>query len=147
MTEKKDHAFFAEKHRHEVLWQIWLPVGFGALAMFSLGFLAAFSLQTGSDASVRWGHVAAIWLILPLFVAGLIALIFLISLCVAFFKLTDLLPGYAIMVQNFINRLALRIQSLADRSIQPVIGLHAQKASIKRLSVAIRYLLLGGFRD
>ncbi len=115
--------------------------------MFSLGFLAAFSLQTGSDASVRWGHVAAIWLILPLFVAGLIALIFLISLCVAFFKLTDLLPGYAIMVQNFINRLALRIQSLADRSIQPVIGLHAQKASIKRLSVAIRYLLLGGFRD
>ncbi len=147
MTEKMNRAFFVEKHRQEVLWQIWLPVGFGALAMLSLGFLAAFSLQSGSDASVRWGHVAAIWLILPLFVIGVITLILLISLCVAVFKLTDILPGYAIMVQDFFQSIALRIQSLADKASRPVFGVRTQKAALQRLSVTIRYLLLGGFRD
>lgn len=147
MNEKNGRAFFVEKHRHEVLWQIWLPVCFGALAILSLGLLAAFSLQTGSDASVRWGHVAAIWLILPLFIIGFFTLILLVGLCVAVFKLTDILPGYAIIIQDLVKVISVRVRSMADKSLTPLIGLRTQKAALERLSITIRYMILGGFRD
>src|SRR5512133_3544414 len=101
MMEKKSRQYFREQHKRDVIWQIWLPVVFGAIAILTLGILAAFSLQSGTDASVRWGHVATIWLLGPVFIVGLLIFIVVIGLIFAVVKVTEILPGYTSILQMY----------------------------------------------
>jgi succinate dehydrogenase hydrophobic anchor subunit len=147
MTEEKSRLYFKEQHKKDVIWQIWVPVIFGAVAMLSLGLLAIFSLQTGTDASARWGHVATIWLLLPGFVVLLMALIVLAALIFGVIKLTAILPDYSAIVQTYARILSARVKNLADRSVRPVIQTRSISAAGKRFWLAIRYLFLGGYSD
>lgn len=147
MTEEKSRLYFKEQHKKDVIWQIWAPVIFGAVAMLSLGLLAIFSLQTGTDASSRWGHIATVWLLLPGFVILLMALIVLAALIFGVTKLTTILPGYTATVQMYARIMAARVKNMADRSVRPVIKVKSISAAGKRSWLAIRYLLLGGFSD
>lgn len=147
MENKSDGQDYLTRHRQEVIWQIWLPVGFGAFAMLALGVLAAFSLRTGTDASMRWGHVAAIWLILPLFIIGLFSLILLIGGIILILRLKGILPDYALIVQYYTRLIAMRLHSIADKSVQPIIQAGSSKAAFSRFWLTLYYLLLGGYRD
>lgn len=147
MTNQKTQLEFHEQHKREVIWQIWLPVGLGSIAMLALGLLAALSLQTGADASMRWGHVATIWLILPIFVIGIIFFGFLAGLIFAVVKLTNILPGYAAIVQMYTRIVSQKISTLADKSVQPVIKANSIQAAIRRFWVALRYMILGGYQN
>jgi hypothetical protein len=147
MTEEKSRLYFKEQHKKDVIWQIWVPVIFGAIAMLSLGLLAIFSLQKGSDASARWGHVATIWLLLPGFVVLLMVLIVLAALIFGVTKLTAILPDYSAIVQMYARILSARVKNLADRSVKPVIQVMSISTAGKRSWLAIRYLFLGGYSD
>jgi hypothetical protein len=144
---QKNRLSFREQHKQDVIWQIWLPVGLGAIAMLTLGLLAAFSLQTGADSSMRWGHVATIWLILPVFVIGFFVLVFIAGGIFAIVKASSVLPGYAAIVQMYIQMLAQRIQTLADKSVQPVIKVRSTQAAVRSFWLALRYLILGGYHN
>ncbi len=115
--KSKESSYFKEQHKREVLWQIWLPVGFGAIAMLALGLLSAFSLQSGADASIRWGHIASIWLILPVFVTGLFVFFFLIGVIIAVGKIASILPHYAEIIQMYMQ-LVSKNTDFADKSVQ-----------------------------
>ena len=147
MTEIKNKQDYKAQHKKEVIWQIWLPVGFGAAAMLSLGLLAIFSLQSGSDASARWGDVAAIWVLLPVFVVGIIILSVLALLIFGVVKLTSILPAYSALAQYYIRLLSSKIQNLADRSAKPVIQTKSAGAAANRFWLALRYLIMGGYSD
>jgi len=143
MDEKKSRQYFLDQHRREVIWQIWIPVIIGVMIMLALGLLSALSLQTGTDASVRWGHVAAIWLILPFFVIGTLLLLLLIGLILGVTKITETLPDYASIVQMYARILAQKTLVLANRSTRPVIIIHSVRASKKRFWLTLRILFLG----
>jgi hypothetical protein len=145
MTEEKSRLYFKEQHKKDVIWQIWVPVAFGALAMLALGLLAIFSLQTGADASARWGHVATIWLMLPFFVVILVIFIILTALIFGVTKLTSILPGYSAIAQMYARIMAAKVKNLADRSVSPFIQAEAVKAAAGRSWLAVRYLITGGY--
>jgi len=147
MGEKTDHQDYLAQHKHDVIWQIWLPIGFGAIAMFALGLLAAFSLRGGTEASVRWSQVATIWLILPIFVAGVFLFVLLTGLVFLVSRLKSVLPDYAMIFQYYAQMIADRIKSAADKSARPVITARAYKSAANRFWLALRYLLAGGYRD
>jgi len=147
MMDKKNRQYFKEQHKRDVIWQIWLPVAFGAIAMLTLGLLAAFSLQTGTDASVRWGHVATIWLMLPVFIVGLMIFILIIGIIVAVMKLTEILPGYTSILQMYARIITAKILTLSDKSVQPVVQVRTLKAASQRFWIALRLFLLGGYHN
>jgi hypothetical protein len=147
MPNEKSRLYFKEQHKKDVIFQIWLPVGFGALAMLALGLMAIFSLQTGAESSARWGHVATIWLLLPVFIVGLISLSVLAALIFGVTKLTAILPDYSAIVQMYARMMAARVKNLADRSTSPIIQTRSVNAGIARFWVAVRYLILGGYSD
>ncbi|BCY18293.1 hypothetical protein hrd7_21420 [Leptolinea sp. HRD-7] len=145
MAEEKKTLNFKEQHKKDVIWQIWFPVGFGAAAMLSLGIMAVFSLQSGTDSSARWGHVATMWLLLPVFFVGLISFLFLAALIFGVTKLTAILPDYSAIVQVYARLLSARVKILADRSVNPFIQIKAYKSMISRFWLALYYLILGGY--
>ncbi|HEX7555201.1 MAG TPA: hypothetical protein VF338_01155, partial [Leptolinea sp.] len=143
MMEKKNTQNFREQHKRDVIWQIWLPVAFGAIAIFTLGILAAFSLQSGTDASVRWGQVATIWLMLPVFIVGLLIFILIIGVIVAVMKVTEILPRYTSILQMYARNITTKILSVADKSVQPLVQVSTIKAASQRFWVILRLLILG----
>lgn len=147
MMNQKKPQDYREQHRRDVIWQIWLPVGLGAIALLALGLLAAFSLQTGADASMRWGHIAAIWLILPVFILGFFALFLLAGLIFAVVKVRSVIPGYSAIVQMYARIAAEKIHSLADKSVKPIMQVNSTQAGLRRFWVAFRYFILGGYHD
>lgn len=147
MMDDKNRLYFKEQHKKDVIWQIWFPVGFGALAMLALGLLAIFSLQTGADASARWGHVATIWLMLPGFIVGMIMFVVLAALIFGVTKLTAILPDYSAIAQMYSRILSDKVKNLADRSARPIIQLESISAVCKHSWLAIRYLILGGYSE
>ena len=88
MPNGYSRQYFQKQHRKEVFWQIWLPIGIGALALLALGVMAGLSLQGGTDSAARWGNIAVMWLILPVFALGLLSLSLLFGLIFGVFKLT-----------------------------------------------------------
>jgi hypothetical protein len=145
MMDDKSQLYFKKQHKKDVIWQIWFPVGFGALAMLALGLLAIFSLQTGADASARWGHVATIWLLLPVFVVGMVIFMLLAALVFGVTKLTAILPKYSAIAQMYARLLTARVINLADRSARPIIETKSVTAAVKRSWLAVRYLIMGGY--
>jgi len=147
MTEEKSRLYFKEQHKKDVIWQIWLPVVFGAAAMLALGLMAIFSLQSGTDSSARWGHVATIWLLLPVFIVGIGFLFVLAALIFGVTKLTAILPNYSAIAQMYARIMSAKIKNLGDRSVKPIIQVRSLNAAFTRFWVAVRFLILGGYSD
>jgi hypothetical protein len=147
MPNEKSRLYFKEQHKKDVIWQIWVPVGFGAAAMLALGLMAIFSLQSGTESSARWGHVATIWLLFPVFIVGMISLSVLAVLIFGVTKLTAILPDYSAIAQMYARMMSAKVKNLADRSTSPVIKTRSINAGITRFWLAVRYLILGGYSD
>jgi hypothetical protein len=135
------------QHKQDVIWQIWIPIGFGAVAVLTLGILSALSLQTGTDAAARWGHVATIWLILPFFLVGLMVFMLLTGTIVLVISAMGAVHEYAPLVQHYIQMIASRISGAADKTVQPVIQLRSERSALQRFWVTLRLILLGGYKD
>ncbi len=135
------------QHKRDVIWQIWVPVGFGAAAILVLGILAAFSLQTGSESAARWGHVATIWLILPVFLVGFLSFTILGGAIFLVIRLMGAVHEYAPLIQYYFQALALRISGMANRTVQPVIRTQSNNFALRRFWVTVRLMLLGGYKD
>jgi hypothetical protein len=147
MTEEKSRLYFKEQHKKDMIWQIWLPIGFGAAAMLALGLMAIFSLQSGTESSARWGQVATIWLLLPVFIVGIGFLVVLAALIFGVTKLTAILPNYSAIAQMYAMIISAKIKNLSDRSVSPVIQIRSLNAAFTRFWVALRFLILGGYSD
>jgi len=144
MSKTFSRLYYQKQHRKDVFWQIWLPIGIGAVAFLALGVMAGFSYQTGTESAARWGHIAVMWMLLPVFVIGMISLIILIGLIFSVFKLIQILPKYTIILQKYIQQIARVIRTSANKSVQPLMIFRSNKAAIHRFLVAIQYLLFGG---
>lgn len=137
----------SDRHKREVIWQIWVPVGVGAVLVLVLGILSAFSLQTGSDSAARWSHVATIWLILPIFLIGLIGLLLISGLIVLMIHGKKAIHEYTPVILYYVRLVSARLTTLADRSVKPVIRTRSELSLWERFWLTLRLILLGGFKD
>jgi hypothetical protein len=147
MAKVHSRLYYQKQHRKDVFWQIWLPVGVGAIAFMALGIMAAFSLQTGSESAARWGHIAVMWMILPLFVVGFAILALLLGLIFGVSKITQIVPEYSSVLLNFVQRITRTIRNYSNKGINPIIVFRSYKAGLQGLFTAIQYTLLGGYKD
>ena len=120
-------------HRREVFWQIIFP--FILALIIILGLVAGVILAgyQGMEAVSRWADVSLIWLLLPLLIVLLVTLAILSGVVYLITKLLGVLPGYARMVQDFFSLVQLRVKSISDRLVEPVLKLHSFKAGVGAL--------------
>ncbi len=142
-TEKQ----ILDQHRQDVIWQIWLPVGIGAILVLALGILSILSLKTGTASAARWSHVATIWLILPFFLIGLFCLLLVAGLIALVIYGKRALNTYAPVVIYYIRLASTRLSGLADRSVRPVIEARSGLSIWERLWITLRLIFLGGYKN
>lgn len=147
MAKGYSRQYYQKQHRKDVFWQIWLPVGIGAVAFLALGIMAALSLQTGSDSAARWGHIAVMWMILPVFVAGFALLALLLGLIFGVSKLTQVIPDYFGILLHYVQQFSRAIRIYANKGVNPIMVFRSAYAALHGLIVAIQYTLLGGYKD
>jgi hypothetical protein len=147
MSSRHSRQYYKNLHRNEVFWQIWLPIGIGALALISLGILAGLSLQSGTDSAARWANIAVMWLILPVFALGLLVIFLFLGLNFGVFKLTQILPNYSEIVQMYAQRIFRIIETAANKSVRPIVVFRSNKNAVKRFFIGLQYLIFGGYND
>lgn len=120
----------ARQHHREVFWQIILPLLGGTVFVVVLAILIVGS--TPAQASVG-ADTALIWLILPLFLFGLIAFAMLIFLVVLVTRLLEKTPPYARLIQENVNLISQRLHHAADLSVEPFLRFHSALAVIQKI--------------
>jgi hypothetical protein len=125
---KERNPITRQRHRKEVFWQITLPILISGLILLAFSILAI--TMTASETSL-WADISLIWLIVPVMVLTLISLVMLIASIYASVKLILVLPVFAFRLQNVLILIRLKIHSLADRSVEPVLRINSFSAGIK----------------
>jgi hypothetical protein len=120
----------ARQHHREVFLEIILPLLGGTVFIVVLAILIVGS--TPAQASVG-ADTALIWLIIPLFLLGLIGLAILIFLVVLVTRLLEKTPPYARLVQENINLMSQRLHHAADLSVEPFLRFHSALAIVQKL--------------
>jgi hypothetical protein len=121
-----------QEHRHQVLWQIIVPLMVGALIVVGLGFLVGTHFNTPVDVQ-KWSSVALIWLLVPVFIMAFFLLITIIGMIYLVGKLLGILPPYAKIAQHAINQGKLKVEAGADAAVEPVLRLSTIWAGLRAL--------------
>lgn len=113
-------------HRHEVLWQITIPLVIGVI-LFMVFFVWA--IVAGAEANSQAADVAVMWLLLlPILITLLLAIVFG-ALFYGVWKLMEVLPGYLFQIQNFFLQVRIFVRNYADKSVEPFLKVHSASAS------------------
>jgi hypothetical protein len=123
------------KHRKEVLWQITVPLGIGALLFLAMAVMAG--TATSAQASL-WADISLIWLISPTFIFGLIALVILFALIYITIRLILVLPFYAYRLHQWLVDFGVRIKTIGDKAVAPVLGVQSRMSSLRALGRSLR---------
>jgi hypothetical protein len=122
-----------QKHRHEVFWQITVPVTLGGLLLLliAIGVVIAYFTNTGDIA--KWANTSVIILIVPAMFIGLILIA--ISAGLVFLVTRGLLeaPYFARRVQDVSVLITLRINKISDASAEPFLRIHQFTAGVRAL--------------
>jgi hypothetical protein len=110
-------------------------------------FSGKFCFPLGTDSAARWGNIAVMWLILPVFALGLLSLSLLFGLIFGVFKLTQILPDYSEIVQLYAQRISRIIRSTANKSVRPIMTFRSNNAAWKRLLIGLQFLVFGDYKE
>lgn len=109
-------------YRQQFFLQILLPVVLFSILLLGLGVLASVSgTQGGINHTAVWAHISTIFMVLFIFIAGLVALAIVVLVIYALAWLLSRLPEYSYIAQLYLQLFGRRIQSLADKSTSPFI--------------------------
>lgn len=115
-------------HRREVFWQITFPLIIVLTIILGLTGGVIYAGVIGLGEVSRWADVSLIWLLLPALVVALLMLLMLVGMVMLVAKLLGVLPGYARLVQDFVNLLRNRVKLISEKSVEPLLRLHSLKA-------------------
>jgi hypothetical protein len=121
------------RHRRQRTTQIILPVALAVLLCIAMIVLVNIATFQQNGAVGRWAAISTMWIALPVFIMGLVFLALLVGIIYLLARLLGIAPRYTSKAQDFVRRLAIRIQRIADATVKPVIYLDGVGASIKAL--------------
>jgi hypothetical protein len=109
-------------YRQQFFLQILLPVVLFSILLLGLGILAAVSgTQGGINHTAVWAHISTIFMVIFIFIAGLVALAIAILVIYALAWLLSRLPEYSYIAQLYLQLFGRNIHTLADKSTSPFI--------------------------
>jgi predicted PurR-regulated permease PerM len=120
-----------QRHRRQRTTQIILPVVLAVLLCIGMVVLINIATFRGNGDVGRWAAISTMWIVLPVFVTGLVFLALLAGIIYLLARLLGIAPTYTVQAQDFIRRLAMRIHRAADATVKPVIYLDGIGASIR----------------
>jgi len=120
-------------HRREVFWQITFPFLIALIILLGLVAGVIFAGYTNAGDVSRWADVSIMWLLLPVLVIAIILFLILSGVVYLITKLLAVLPGYARLVQDFFVLVQVRVKSISDKLVEPILKLHSFKAGADAL--------------
>lgn len=125
-----------QKHRHEVFWQITVPLIAGALIIVTIGLTIAVA---GNLAQInKLANVSMIFLIVPAMFFTLIGIAITIASIYGLVRLILVLPYYMRLAQNFMLVVRIRVGRASDAASEPFLRIHSWRASAGQLGRSLR---------
>ncbi len=121
------------KHRKQMMQQIILPVVVVSVLLIALVLWIIFLTANGNQNVGRWASISAIWITLPILLAGLITLAILGGLVYLMMRLLGILPTYTGLAQDYVQLGALYIQRFTEAAVKPVFAVDGLAAYIKAI--------------
>lgn len=103
-----------------MLLQVWLPLIASLVVILALSALAIYGAAVGSSQVDRWGAIAAVLVILPVLLGGLIVLAIYGGSAYGVTKLLQKVPGWMASVQNLMDQVYRFVRQIADSAAKPV---------------------------
>ena len=125
-----------QKHRHEVFWQITVPLIAGALIIVTIGLTIAIG---GNLAQInKLANVSMIFLIIPAMFFTLIGIAITVASVYGLVRLILVLPYYMRLAQNFMLVVRIRVSRVSDAAAEPFLRMHSWRASAGQLGRSLR---------
>jgi hypothetical protein len=103
--------------------QVVLPVVLSALALVGMiVWISVATFQQGGDVG-RWAAISTIWIIVPMLVAGLVALAILGGLIYLMARALKAIPYYTGIAQDYVFIARGYIVRGADMAVKPILAL------------------------
>ncbi len=109
------------RHRREVGWYIFLPLGVSLLCVFALLFM---SLGTVSERFSQIAALAVIWLSFPLVLLQAVLLVLLFAGVYLLRRALRAFPGVALRSQARLYREYEHLNRIGEQLVRPIFGLH-----------------------
>lgn len=119
-----------QKHRHEVFWQITIPVTIAGVIVLGLAGLTA---TVSSGTASQMADASLITLIVPMLIFGLITLVMMGFMVYGVVKLIHALPGLMLRVHYFLLNVQLKVTRIDNALVKPVIRTKGFSASARAL--------------
>jgi hypothetical protein len=122
-----------QKHRHEVFWQITVPVTIGGvlLLLIAIGVVIAYFTDTGDIA--KWANTSVIILLVPAMFIGLITMVVSLGMAYLVTRALSEAPYLARRLQDISLLIVLRVNKVSDTSTEPFLRLHQFSAGVRAL--------------
>jgi len=123
----------ARRHRRDLFWQIYLPLGLALLAALVVIGLAIYAGFIGGQPALDsvWADVSLVFLIILGAAGALVPLALFAGLAVGVWYALRYLPGYARLAQHYAALAAAYTREYADRAAAPVIKANSAAAAVR----------------
>ena len=125
-------------HRHQVLWQITIPVLVGSVILVALAVLAV--LANASQTS-QLADISLVSIIIPALIFGLISLLLLIGSIYMVFRLIGIIPFYSYQLQNFLVLLDFRMKRISNKLVEPFLRVHSTRAKMRAFRKSVSWVV------
>ena len=117
------------EHRRQMLWQVFVPLGVGAVLLLGACVLPVVAIVRGGDVS-KWADTSLIWLLVPAMFFSLIPLALLGGLVYGVLKLFENMPGWMYRLQGIFELVRVKVREYSDKAVAPVIKVNSFTARI-----------------
>lgn len=132
MKLQENNSPVDREHRQQELWQIIVPLLVSALIVIGLGILVGNHFNNQADIQ-KWSSAALIWLTAPALILSILLLVTLIGIIFLVTKLLDILPPYAKIAEHAIDQGKMKIESVTNAAVEPILRLNTYLAGLRAL--------------
>jgi hypothetical protein len=118
------------KHRHEVLWQITIPLAVGAVLILIPAVLVLAAGVTGASQLTKAAQVSLIWLIIIGMVISLLVMIATVVMVYTTSAILRNISPIARQIQDTFLFIGSRVSQFADVAVEPFLRYHSFTASL-----------------
>jgi len=127
----QDHPSY-QLHRKQVWTQILLPILLTVLVFIAVIVLTSIATFRNNGDVGRWAAISTIWLVLPVMVAGIVLLIFLLAIIYLLARLIGMIPPYSDQAQRFVYQIEGYVKRGTEMIVRPVLFVDLIKSQIKK---------------
>jgi hypothetical protein len=111
------------KHKRETNLQILLPIILASILMVGLFALITYATFAQDGEVERWAAISTIWIVIPLKVSLLVALIITIGMVYGMGRLLNIAPDYTGLAQSYVLLITTKIRHYAISFTSQIIRL------------------------